>query len=37
MHAVTAKEKTVLMAQLLPEMQRKVLIVSQVPDPILIY
>lgn len=37
MHVVTAKEKTVLIAQLWPEMQRKVLIVSQAPGPILIY
>lgn len=37
MHAVTAKEKMVLIAQLLPEMQRKVLIVYQAPGSVLIY
>lgn len=36
-HAVTAKEKMVLIAQLLPEMQRKVLIVYQAPGSVLIY
>ena len=36
-HAFTARVKTVLTAQLLTELQRKVLIVSQAPGPILIY
>lgn len=37
MHAVTAKEKRVLISQLQSEMQRKALIVSQAPGPFLIY